>query len=128
MACATVDDLEKRWRALTDDEKTVAGAFLDDAEAILAHFVSDFATKIKDDTYKALVIVIECAMVKRAVMNNFEQAGVSQHTVTAGSYNENITYSNPSGDMYLTKNEKKLLGITKQRIGAIRPYVEGCDD
>lgn len=128
MAFATTKDLEARWRTLTDDEKTIAETFLNDAENMLSQLIPDFGTKVIDETYKAVLIAVECAIVKRSLMTCFEQAGVSQHTVTAGSYNENITYANPSGDMYLTKNEKKLLGISRQRIGSIRPWVDGIDD
>ena len=128
MPYATTDDLAKRWRELTDEEAEVAETYLSDAENMLKRLIPNFEMKVIDETFKEVLIAIECGMVKRALMNNLDQLGVSQHTITAGSYNENITYANPSGDMYLTKNEKRLLGISQQRIGAIMPLVGGSDD
>ena len=52
--------------------------------------------------------------------------------MTAGPYTQSWTFANPSGDMYLTKMEKRLLGITSGYIGSIRPKVGiigcGCHD
>jgi hypothetical protein len=127
MAYAQATDLENRWRVLTDSEKSVVETFLNDAENMLKCLIDDYDEKVEDDTFKAVLIAVECAMVKRALMSNLDLIGVSQHTMTAGSYNENVTYANPSGDMYLTKNEKKLLGISRLLVGAIKPYV-GCLD
>lgn len=128
MAYATVEDLEKRWRVLTPSEKTVAETLLTDASNMINRLVSDIADKMQDETYSQVLTAVICAMVKRSLMNNDEQLGITNHTMTAGSYNENITFSNPNGDMYLTKNEKKLLGIGQVKIGAIRPYIGGDDD
>ena len=52
-------------------------------------------------------------------METVPAAGVSQHTETAGSYSESISYSNPAGDLYLTSAEKKSLGVGCQRAFSI---------
>jgi len=54
--------------------------------------------------------------------------GASQMSMTAGPYTQQFTYANPSGDMYLTKIEKRLLGITSSYIGTIRPMMAGEHD
>lgn len=128
MSIATVEDVEKRWRKLSDAETAVAEVLIEDAENMIKSLVSDFATKAEDEIYKAVFVSVVASMVKRALMTNQDVIGVSQHTMTAGSYSENISYANPSGDMYLTKNEKRLLGISQQKIFGIRPHIGGGED
>ena len=121
MAYATVSDLEARWRELTADEESKAGVLLDDAAAILDTLgVFDSS----DPNVAANLRTVSCGMVIRA-MSNTGDMGVSQQSMTAGPYTQSWTYSNPSGDMYLTKMDKRLLGITSGYIGTIRPKV-GC--
>ena len=43
----------------------------------------------------------------------------------AGGYTASVGVYNPSGDFYLTKQEKRLLGIGGGRVGMTDPY--GCD-
>ena len=51
-----------------------------------------------------------CAIVKRAMLASDDIAGVTQHSQTAGYYSESFSYSNPDGDLYLTRSEKESLG------------------
>ena len=126
MAYATVSDIEARWRTLSQDEAAKAGVLLDDAAAILdtlAVFDSS------DPTTAANLKTVSCNMVIR-VMSASGDIGISQGSMTAGVYSQSWTYSNPAGDMYLTKLEKRLLGITSGYIGTIRPKIgyTGCAD
>ena len=129
MAYATVSDIEARWRELTADEETKAGVLLDDAAAILDTLgVFDSA----DPNVAANLRTVSCNMVIRAMSSSADTFGMSQGSMTAGPYTQSWTFANPSGDMYLTKMEKRLLGITSGYIGSIRPKVGiigcGCND
>ena len=118
MAYATVSDVEARWRDLDQNEEARAAVLLDDAAAMLDRLV---AVDDADEGQAALLKMVSCDMVIRAMGAN--QAGLSQSSMTAGPYTQSWTYSNPSGDMYLTKKEKKLLGISSGYIGSIRAEV-----
>lgn len=125
MAYATVSDIEARWRTLTSDEEAKAAVLLDDAAAILdtlAVFDSS------DPNVAANLRTVSCNMVIRSMSSSGDSFGMSQGSMTAGPYTQSWTYANPSGDMYLTKMEKRLLGITSDYIGSIRPQiaVTGC--
>ena len=129
MAYATVSDLEARWRELTADEETKAGVLLDDAAAILdtlAVFDSS------DPNVAANLRTVSCNMVMRSMSSSADAVGMSQGSMTAGPYTQSWTFANPSGDMYLTKLEKRLLGVTSGYIGSLRPLIGcprcGCDD
>lgn len=124
MAYATIDDLELRWRPLTADESARAQALLDDAALMLDATLS--AASIQDVEEGALVAV-SCNMVRRAMaLSDSGMYGVSQGTVSADIYSQTMTYANPTGDMYLTGNEKRMLGISNSYIGSIPAKVGYC--
>lgn len=126
MAFATVSDIEARWRVLSDEETSRASVLLDDASAMLSALV---AVDESDAEQRELLRSVCCSMVIRAMAaTSADIYGVSQASMTAGAYTQSWSYSNPSGDMYLTKMEKKLLGIGAGYIGSIRAKIGGCHD
>lgn len=126
MAFATVSDVEARWRELTQDEQARAGVLLDDASAILSSLVE---VDPADTQQAAALKAVCCNMVIRAMSASASDVyGVSQSSMTAGPYSQSWTYANPAGDMYLTKTERKLLGIAAGYIGSIRPMMAGEHD
>lgn len=117
MAYATVYDLMQRWRGLSAEEQARAEVMLDDAAAILDHFVDVDET---DEKQLALLKTVSCSMVKRAMVSTSDgMLGVSQGTISADIYSQTFSYANPGGDMYLTQMERKLLGISNSYIGSI---------
>lgn len=123
MAFADVSDLESRWRELSTDEEARANVLLGDASAILSALV-----KVDNSDYEQseLLKMVCCDMVIRAMSATaYDSFGLSQSSITAGPYTQSFSYSNPSGDMYLTKLEKRLLGISTSYIGTIRPMMAG---
>ena len=126
MAYATIADVEARWRTLSADEQTRADALLSDASLMLAELVD---VDEEDDEQAELLKVVCCNMVIRAMSaTSLDTFGVSQASVTAGPYTQSYSYSNPSGDMYLTKFEKRLLGVSTSYIGSIRAKIAGDYD
>ena len=126
MAFADVSDLESRWRELSTDEEARANVLLGDASAMLSALV-----KVDNSDYEQseLLKMVCCDMVIRAMSaTSYDSFGLSQSSITAGPYTQSFSYSNPSGDMYLTKLEKRLLGITTSYIGTIRPMMAGDHD
>lgn len=123
MAYALVSDIEARWRDLTTTEEARAGVLIDDASAMLDRLVR---IDPNDSNQAAVLKTVCCNMVIRAMSATDSDAfGVSTSSMTAGPYSQSFNYANPSGDMYLTKTEKRLLGVTSGYIGSIRPKI-GC--
>lgn len=116
-AFATVDDLQNRWRALKPAELEKAQTLLEDAAAFLrAEF--KLCGKTIDDEDELLAVnlkVISCAMVKRIMANNFD-SDITQTSITAGSFSQQMTFANPTGDFYLRDQERRLLGIPKKKV------------
>lgn len=116
MAYAEVSDIEVRLgRTFTAEEQVNIQALLDGASAVLNKLV------ILDDTTEQneLLKFVCTNMVSRAVDSGVDVYGASQASVTAGPYTQSFSFATPSGDMYLTKLEKRLLGITSGYIGSI---------
>src|SRR5690606_13507201 len=103
-AYATAADLEARWRTLTSDEKTRAGVLLVDA-AIIIDRECPPADPLTDEGARKMV---SCSMVKRAMASG-EGASVDSQTAQAGPFSNTFKFSNPSGDLYLTKSERRTL-------------------
>ena len=115
MAYATVDDLEARWRTLTSpEERARAGILLDDAAVRLdvACPPSDLPTEAELAARK----IVSCEMVKRA-MAAADTGGIGVTSIQqgAGPFQATTQFANPTGDLYLTKADKSLLGCGGQR-------------
>lgn len=123
MALTNLFDLEARWRTLDADEAKRAVVLMGDAEALMASYGADLITL--DGTLRALVVT---AMVKRAMATPSDQAAVISEQMTAGPYSTMLSFANPQGDLYLTANEKRILGVSRQRIASLHPDMGGGND
>ena len=127
-AYATLEDLQSRWRLLSADEQQRATTLLSDAavKIALACKQSGIAIDAADDLQSEALKSINCEMVKRAMMSPIDMPPMSSFAQTAGSYSESQTYVNPTGDLYMTLGEKKMLGIGTQKMGSIPPLIGGA--
>lgn len=127
-AYATLEDLQSRWRLLSADEQQRATTLLSDAavKIALACKQSGVAIDAADELQSEALKSINCEMVKRAMMSPIDMPPVSSFAQTAGSYSESQTYVNPTGDLYMTLGEKKMLGIGTQKMGNIAPLIGGA--
>lgn len=122
MAFATVADLEARWRDLSDAEEAQASVLLDDAAAYLQALVE---VDPDDEVQAANLKMVSCNMVKRAMSSSASDAfGVTNATATMGPFSQQVAYANPSGDMYVSKSERVILGIGTATIGSIRAHTD----
>ena len=116
-AYATCEDVEKGYRELTEDEQEKAAALLDEAAIIIDAYSSPAA---ENEAKK----VVSCRMVRRAMGDETGlqiPMGASQGTVSGLGYSQSFTYgTGASGELYLTKQDKKLLGVSGQ-IGSYSP-------
>nr|DAJ71507.1 MAG TPA: hypothetical protein [Caudoviricetes sp.] len=116
MMYATIEDISKR-KHIDTSKIDQYNALLEDAAII----IDAFNSRASEDTKK----LISCNMVIRAIGSSEEGVplGTTQATVSALGYSQSWTNSNGSGELYLTKLEKKLLG-SGNRIGFSNPYSE----
>lgn len=125
---ATKDDLAARWRTLTSPEQTLATTLLSDASSLIldecarANVVPDGdASELANRTASLKRIV--CAIVKRAMIDGAnESPSVSESQQTAGPFGFREKFTNPTGDLYLTKAERRSLPCGKQAAFTVPMY------
>jgi Gp19/Gp15/Gp42-like protein len=105
----TVEDLEARWRPLTDPEKTTAQAFLDDAWALLKSKVPNLdALAAADPDLFANVVRIESQMVLR-VLKNPDGTKTTSLSIDDATRTWTKDASGATGLLYVTDDELQAL-------------------
>ena len=115
---ATAYDVEEGFRALTPEEQTRAEALLQEAAIIINAYNQSASTDVKR--------LVSCRMVRRQL--GAEDGGdiqfpmgSTQGSMSAMGYSQSWTMGSGSvGELYLSKLDKKLLGVGN-RIGAHSP-------
>ncbi|WP_137656945.1 Gp19/Gp15/Gp42 family protein [Bifidobacterium moukalabense] len=111
---ASTDDLERRWHALTSDERTKADVHLGDVTEYIKA-CSPIWRKLRTE-HPRLLTKVTCDIVRRIMQADSTgfPGGVTQMNQTTGSFSEQYSFDTPTGDMYLRDDEKRLLGIGAQ--------------
>jgi len=114
---ATVADVQERMtRTLSTDEANVCAKLLEDAALIINAYSSAPAADVAK--------VVSCRMVIRAIGDGNDAGiplGATQGSVSALGYSQSWTISaGTTGELYLSKLEKKMLG-TGNQIGSYSP-------
>ena len=115
---ATVEDYEARYGEVDDDKRI--STLLSDASAFVAS-QPGFAVREGDDLQAAALTVVTCSLVYRKVTAG-DYAGLSSVSQGGGGYTASVSVYNPSGDFFLTKQERRTLGIGGGRVGMTDPY------
>lgn len=115
MAYATVNDVQARIaKTLTAAEQTLCGNQLDDAAVI----IDAYKASASDDAKK----VVSCRMVIRTLnVDSDIPIGATQGSLSGLGYSQSWTIgSGSSGELYLSKTDKQLLG-SGNNIGSHSP-------
>lgn len=114
MAYAIVADVEDRWRTLNQVERARAEVLLGDAAVRLDALCPPSAPSTNQELEARKIV--SCEMVKRAMATpgGVEGIGVSSVQAGAGPFQQTQQFSNPTGDLYLTKADRVLLGCGDQ--------------
>ena len=121
MAYATVTDVQARMnRTMSQSEQTMCGTLLDDAAVIIDAWNKNAGTDAKK--------IVSCNMVIRKLGDGEDSGipmGATQGSQSGLGYSQSWTISSggSTGEMYLAKSDKKLLGVSNQ-IGSYSPTQE----
>lgn len=109
---ATIQDLRAHWPELPSDREAEATQKLKEASAIIRALYSGIDAKIASGQISAEILtLIVCRMVKRSLLASINDLeGVASRNETAGGVSMGLSFSNPNGNLYLTKDDKNLLG------------------
>lgn len=120
-ADVTVAEVEARWRTLTADERSRCEALIQDA-------LDKISLNSVGSPSDATVRRVCCSMVIRAMSAGTDGVlGVTQSSWSASPYSASQTFSAPSGDLYLTAQERRELGQGVGRIGSA-PFLGEASD
>lgn len=117
---ATVDDYEARYGDVEDPDRIAV--LLGDASAFIAA-QPGFALNPDSEVQALALTVVTCSLVHRS-QSAGAWAGLSNVSQGGDGYTASATVYNPSGDFYLTKQERRMLGIGGGHVGMTDPY--GC--
>lgn len=121
MTYATITDVQDRMtRTLDADEVVVCGNLLEDVAILIDAYNSNASTDIKK--------TVSCRVVIRALGDGSDVGmpiGASQGSMSALGYSQSWTIGagGSVGEVYLSKTERKLLGVAN-RIGSYSPTQE----
>lgn len=122
MSYATVEDVQaRRLEELTDEQAALVAVLLEDAAVLI-----DSETTIDTDNEKQLAAakMVSCNVVNRALQaSESDMYGVSNASYTMGPFSQSATFSNPSGDLYLSRTEKDMLNVGGTVISSMRAMV-----
>lgn len=124
-AFASVEDYKKRYGDVVDSDR-VEVILSDASDAMLDAYESFWGEIYQEGTHEQFdrsATAVCCAIAHRSLSVPAGLEGANQYSQTAGSYNASVTFSNPTGDIYLSKTELKRLGLYGQRIGAVMPLM-----
>lgn len=120
---ATVADLAGRWRPLDPEETARATVLLADAGVRIRVACPDVDARLAADPPELeaeIPLIVSVEMVRRAMLAPVDQAPMSQIQQTAGPFSQGGTFTNPTGDLYLTKAERQMLGCGGQTAFTVR--------
>lgn len=129
---ATITDYENRYGEVAESDKTRTETILQDAsDMLLATYEENYGVPYEEGAHPVFdksACAVACAVAHRSLSVPAGFEGASQFSRTAGSYNASITFSNPTGDLYLSKTDLKRLGLSGQMIGTIMPIINKPGD
>lgn len=108
---ATAQDLADRWRPLSPAEQERATVLLGDAATRIRASAPNVDERIAAGSLDpGIPLLVSVEMVRRAMLAPVDQAPAGQVQQTAGPFSQSISYTNPMGDLYVSKAERKMLG------------------
>lgn len=129
---ATLKDYEKRYGEVAPADKERTETILQDASnMLLTTFEENYGVPYEEGAHPIFdksACAVACAVAHRSLSVPAGFEGANQYSQTAGSYNASITFSNPTGDLYLSKTDLKRLGLSGQMIGTIMPIINKPGD
>lgn len=121
---ATIEDLTKLWRTMTEEEQTKAENLLPLVSSALRYEAKKVGKNLdemvqSDEDLAEVTKSVTCDVVARNLMTSTDSEPLSQFSQSAGGYTLSGTYLIPGGGLYIKKSELARLGLRRQRLGVI---------
>lgn len=119
---ATIEQYEGRYGQVED--KGLLAEVLMDVTRLMASELDRAGIPIDDKAADLRMQVCRSAAY-RAMAQEAEASvpvGATQYSQSVGAYSESVSIGNPYRDVYLTKAEKRMLGVGRGRIGFVGQF------
>ena len=125
---AALSDYRERWGG--DEPDSRVEAHLSDASYFLADELDRYGKAVDplDDRQAERLRRICCRIAHDTLGAAESIGGVKQASMTAGPYSQMLTMSEPTGKMFLYRDEKRSLGIGGSKVGSVFPRGRRRDD
>lgn len=124
---ATMEDLNRLWRTLTDEEtvraqellRMVSDCLREEAEKV----GKDLDAWVAEKTHRAAVArSVTIDVVARTLMTSTNQEPMTQFSQAAGGYSVSGSFLVPGGGLFIKRAELARLGLRRQKVGGIDLY------
>lgn len=119
---ATINDLADRGRPTSSEDTTKVQTLLRDASQLILDEMPQAAARASADTLTRIV----CSMVMRVLDSGAPAPGVETSQFGVGPFQESYRWANPTGDLYLTKGERRALRGAHGRASSISMMPPGA--
>ncbi|MDD5799044.1 MAG: Gp19/Gp15/Gp42 family protein [Coriobacteriales bacterium] len=118
---ATLEDLRALWPGgdLDGDRAATVLSLVSDAIDALCESAGVDVTKASASALR----LVTCQAALRMLKTSDAGFGVTQESWGATPYSGSMSFANPTGDLYLTKTERQLLGLDADWAGYVSPKV-----
>lgn len=125
---AGLEDFRLRYGEPEDEPRVQA--LLADASALMlseyeAHWGEPYLPGLHPEFERAATAVC-CRVVASALSVPDGMAGATQYSQGAGSYTASVTFGSALGSMWLSKSDRRALGLVGTTVRSMRPAVRGC--
>ncbi|WP_010247770.1 phage Gp19/Gp15/Gp42 family protein [Peptoniphilus rhinitidis] len=128
MAYTTVDDVNKLFRNLTNEESERAAELIPVIESSIRleadNVGKNLEELLKDENYKNVFKSVVVDVVGRTLMTSTNQEPMTQSSESALGYSWSGTFLVPGGGLFIKRSELARLGLRNQRYGVIDFYDE----
>lgn len=128
MAYTTVDDVNKLFRNLTNEESERATELIPVIESSIRleadNVGKDLEELLEDENYKNVFKSVVVDIVGRTLMTSTDQEPMTQSSESALGYSWSGTFLVPGGGLFIKRSELARLGLRRQRYGVIDFYDE----
>lgn len=128
MTYTTVDDVNKLFRNLTNEESERAAELIPVIESSIRleadNVGKDLEELLKDENYKNVFKSVVVDVVGRTLMTSTDQEPMTQSSESALGYSWSGTFLVPGGGLFIKRSELARLGLRNQRYGVIDFYDE----
>lgn len=124
---ATIEDMEKLWRALKIDEEEKAKELLSVVSDSLRYEAEKVGKNLDDmiknsNALKSVAKSVTVDVTARTLMTSTDTEPMTQRSESALGYTVTGTYLIPGGGLFIKKSELARLGLRRQKYGVIEFY------